>query len=233
LGITAPVELLSSRVVSVTDALSMARVMLEGAPFSLPARLEILLGLLAINVCIKIGVSVDIDINLPAAPVAASPRESPGSAERNACPKGKHGGAKRVPGWIPRVWRVGRIRPRSINHRRIIGRDIDDLGTSRFDFDDLLLDNDFLLLCRFEITGRFRLGAESLNGIHDVFLLLKKCVPQFLGPIKLITHFGQHFGEVHERLHTRIPVLFLQSLGQCITFQILVLPCPAIRLHNF
>jgi hypothetical protein len=171
LGIAAPVELLRRVVISVTDALSMARVMLERAPFSLPPRLEILLGLLAINVCIKIGVSVDVDINLPTAPVGAAPGVSPRSAERNACPKGKHGGAKRVPGWIPRVWRVSRIRPRSINHRRIVGRDIDDLGTSRFDFDDLLLDNYFLLLCRFEITGRFRLGAKPLDGIHDLFLL--------------------------------------------------------------
>jgi hypothetical protein len=145
--------------------------MLEGAPFSLPARLEILLGLLAINVCIKIGVSVDVDINLPTAPVGAAPGVSPRSAERNACPKGKHGGAKRVPGWIPRVWRVSRIRPRSINHRRIVGRDIDDLRTSRFDFYDLLLDDDLLLLCGLQITGGLSLRAEPLDGIHDLLLL--------------------------------------------------------------
>jgi hypothetical protein len=187
--------------------------MLEGAPFSLPPGLEILLGLLAINVCIKISVSVDVDINRPTAPVGAAPRESPGSAERNACPKRKHGGAEHVPGRIPGIGRVGRIRPCSINHCGIIGRDINDLGTSRFDFDDLLLDDDFLLLCRLQITGGLSLGAKSLNGIHDLFLLLKKCVPQLLGPIELVTHFGQHFGEVHERFHTRIPVLFLQSLG--------------------
>src|SRR4030095_9077177 len=151
--IAPPVELLSSRVVSVTDALSMARGMLEGAPFSLPARLEILLHLLAINVCIKIGVSVDIDIDIPTAPVGTAPRVSPRSAERNACPKGKHGCAKRVPGWIPRVGRISRIRPRSVNHRRIIGRDIHNLRTRRFNLDDLFLDDDFLLLCRLQITG--------------------------------------------------------------------------------
>jgi hypothetical protein len=171
LGIAAPVELLRRVVISVADTLPMARVMLEGTAFFLPPGLEILLGLLAINVCIKIGVSVDVDINLPAAPVGAAPRESPGSAERNTCPKGKHGGAKRVPGWIPRVWRVSRIRPRSVNHGRIVGRDIHNLRTRRFNLDDLLLDNYFLLLCRFEITGRFRLGAKPLNGIHDLLLL--------------------------------------------------------------
>jgi hypothetical protein len=171
LSIAAPVELLRRVVISVTDTLSMTRVMLEGTTLLLPPGLEILLGLLAINVGIKIGVSVVVDINLPAAPVGAAPRVSPRSAERNACPKGKHGCAKRVPGRIPGIGRVGRIRPRSINHCRIIGRDIHDLGTSRFDFDDLLLDDHFLLLCRFQITGCFRLGAKPLNGIHDVFLL--------------------------------------------------------------
>jgi hypothetical protein len=138
----------------------------------LPARLEILLVLLAIDTrIVDIGVPVDVDIDIPPAPVAAAPRVSPRSAERNACPKGKHGGAKRVPGWIPRVGRVSRIRPRSVNHRRIVGRDIHNLRTRRFNLDDLLLDDDFLLLCRFEITGRFRLGAKPLNGIHDLFLL--------------------------------------------------------------
>ena len=170
LSIAAPVELLRRVVISVADTLPMARVMLEGTAFSLPPGLEILLGLLAINVCIKIGVSVDVDINLPTAPVGAAPGVSPRSAERNACPKGKHG-AEHVPGRIPGIGRVGRIRPRSINHCRIIGRDIHDLGTSRFDFNDLLLDDDFLLLCRFQITGCFRLGSKPLNSIHDLLLL--------------------------------------------------------------
>jgi hypothetical protein len=171
LGIAAPVELLRGGVISVTDALAMARVMLEGTAFSLPPGLEILLGLLAINVCIKIGVSVDVDINLPTAPVGAAPRVSPRSAERNACPKSKHGSAKRVPGRIPRIGRISRIRPRSVNHRRIIGRDIHDLRTGRLDFNDLLLDDDFLLLCRLQITCGLSLGAEPLHGIHDLFLL--------------------------------------------------------------
>jgi hypothetical protein len=170
LGIAAPIELLRRVVISVTDTLSVAWVMLEGTAFSLPPGLEILLGLLAINVCIKIGVSVDVDVDIPAAPVAASPRVSPRSAERHTCPKGKHG-AEYVTGRIPGIGRVGRIRPRSINHCRIIARDIHDLGTSRFDFDDLLLDDDLLLLRRFQITGGFRLGAKPLHGIHDLFLL--------------------------------------------------------------
>src|SRR5262245_61984135 len=213
LGITAPVELLSSRVVSVTDALSMAGVMLEGAPFSLPARLDILLGLLAINVCIKIGVSVDIDIDITAAPVGAPPGVSPRSAERDTCPKGKHGCAKRIPGRIPWVRRVSRIRPCPINYRRIIGRDIDDLRIRRLDFDDFLLDDYFLLLRGLQITGGLSLGAQPLNRIQDLLLILKKCIPQFLGPIELIAHFGKHFGEVHERPHAGVPVLFLQRLG--------------------
>jgi hypothetical protein len=145
LGIAAPVELLRRVVVSVTDALAVAWVML---PLSLATLTNSLAKVVAVDSAIKIGVSVDVDVDIPAAPVAASPRVSPGSAERHACPKGKHR-AEHVTGRIPRIGRVGRIRPRSINHCRIIGRDIDDLGTSRLDFDDLLLDDDFLLLCCF------------------------------------------------------------------------------------
>jgi hypothetical protein len=171
LGIAAPVELLRRVVISVPDAFAMAWVMLEGTAFSLSPGLEILLVLLAINVSIKIGVSVDVDIDIPAAPVGTAPRVSPRSAERNACPKGKHGCAKRVPGWIPGVGRISRIRPRSVNHGRIVGRDIHNLRTGRFDFDDLFLDDDFLLLCRLQITGGLSLGAEPLNCIHDLFLL--------------------------------------------------------------
>jgi hypothetical protein len=164
--------------------------MLEGAPFSLTACLEILLGLLAINVCIKIGVPVDVDIDISPAPVATTPRVTPGGAERNTCPKGQHGCAESVPGRIPGVGWVSRIWPRSVYHRRVVGRDIHDLRTGRFNFDDLFLDNDFLLLCRFQITGGLGLGAEPLNGIQNIFLLLKKGVAQFLGPIELLAHVG-------------------------------------------
>src|SRR5262249_20808840 len=157
----------------VTDALSMARVMLEGAPFSLPARLEILLGLLAINICIKIGVSVDVDIDISSTPVGATPGVSPRSAERDTCPKGKHRCAKRIPGRIPRIGRISRIWPCSVNHGRIVGRHIHDLWTRRFDLDDLLLDDNFLLLSGLEITGGLSLGAEPLNRIQDLFLILK------------------------------------------------------------
>jgi len=168
LGIAAPVELLRRVVISVPDALAMAWVML---PLSLATLANFLAKVVAVDSVIKIGVSVDVDIDIPAAPVAAAPRVSPRSAERNACPKGKHGCAKRVPGWIPRVGRISRIRPRSVNHRRIVGRDIHDLRTRRFNLDDLLLDDDFLLLCCLQITGGLSLGAKPLNGIHDLFLL--------------------------------------------------------------
>jgi hypothetical protein len=162
LSIGPSVELLRRRVVSVADALAMARVML---PLPLTALANFLTKVVAVDGAIKIGVSVDVDVDIPAAPVGTTPRVSPGSAERNTCPKGKHGCAKRVPGWIPRVGRISRIRPCSVNHCRIIGRDIHDLRTGRLDFNDLLLDNDFLLFCRLQITGGLSLGSEPLDGI--------------------------------------------------------------------
>jgi hypothetical protein len=167
LGIAPPVKLLRRVVISVTDALAVACVML---PLTLTALANFLAKVVAVDSAIKIGVSVDVDVDIPAAPVGAAPRVSPRSAERNACPKGKHGCAKGVPGWIPRVGRISR-RPRSVNHGRIVGRDIHNLRTRRFNLDDLFLDDDFLLLCRLQITGGLSLGAEPLNCIHDLFLL--------------------------------------------------------------
>ena len=146
----------------------MARVML---PLPLTALANFLAKVVAVDGVIKIGVSVDVDINIPVAPVAAAPRESPGSAERNSCPEGKHGCSKRIPGWIPGVGWVSRIRPCPVNHRRIIGWDIDDLRTRRFDFDDLFLNDDFLLFCRLQIPGGLSLDTEPLNGVKNVFLL--------------------------------------------------------------
>jgi len=124
----------------------------------------------AIDVLVKIGVSVDVNVDVSPAPIAVSPGVSPRSAEGNAGPEGKHRPehiARRIPG----IGWIGRIGPRAVNHGRVIGRDIHDLRISWLDLDDLLLDNDFLLLCRLKIPGGFSLGAQSLNGIHYVFLL--------------------------------------------------------------
>jgi hypothetical protein len=145
LGIRSPVEFLRSRVVSVADAFPMARIML---PLPLTALANFLAKIVAIYGAVKIGVSVDVDVDIPAAPVAASPRVSPRSAERDAGPESKHG-SKHIPGRIPGIRRVSRIRPRPVDHGRIIGRNVDDLRAGRLDFYDLLLDNNLLLFCRF------------------------------------------------------------------------------------
>jgi hypothetical protein len=218
LGIASSVELLRRCVISVTDALSMAWVMLKCAALLLPSGLELLLGLIAIDArVLDIGVAVDVDIDLSPTPVSASPRVTPRSAKGSTCGKGKHRGGD-VTWRVPWSRWIGRIGPRPINYGGIVGRDVHNLGIRGLNLNDFFLDDHFLFRCRLQITGSLRPGAESLYGIQDVFLLREENVTQFLSLVQLFAHRLKHLGKVHERLDARIPVLVFKGHRQRITF---------------
>jgi hypothetical protein len=93
--------------------------------------------------------------------------------------------------------------------------------------------NDHRLLFRgLQVALRLRLGTESLNGVQDVLLLRQKRVAQPLGHVELLAHHGKDLGEVHQRLHTRVPALRLKGRGKRLALQGLVRPCPTISQHN-
>ncbi|MGH7479721.1 MAG: hypothetical protein ACREJ8_09085, partial [Candidatus Methylomirabilales bacterium] len=74
----------------------MTRVMLPCTSISLPARLELPLVLLAIDMrVVDIGIAVDVDIDIAAAPVTSSPRITPSYAKGHARREGKRDIARR------------------------------------------------------------------------------------------------------------------------------------------
>jgi hypothetical protein len=59
------------------------------------------------------------------------------------------------------------------------------------------LDDHRLLFCGLQVALRLCLGAESLDGVHDVLLLRQKRVAQLQGHVELLAHRGKHLGKVH------------------------------------
>jgi hypothetical protein len=95
-----------------------------------------------------------------------------------------------------------------------------------------LLDDHLLLFRGLQVALRLRLSTESLDGVHDVLLLRQKRVAQLQGHVELLAHRAKDLGKVHQRFHTRVPVLRLQGLGKRLAFQGLIGLYPPISLHN-
>ena len=202
----------------------------------LPACFHIRPVTLAVDVRIEIGIAVDVDVDITTVPVASTPGVAPCRAQRHTSGKGKCPRGHSSVGII-RIGRIGWIGPCTIHHSRIVRRDVHHLGIGRFDLDHGglrcgLLDDHRLLFRGLQVALRLRLGAESLDGVHDVLLLRQKRVAQLLGHVELLAHRGKDLGKVHQRFHTRIPALCLKGLGKRIAFQGLVRLCPTIRLHH-
>jgi len=129
----------------------MARIMLPLALATLaePFVLHVILIFITINVVINVGISVGIDIHITAVPVGMPPCIPPRSAQSKACSKCH--GSIRIRGCIGkerekrRWWRESRPPPGSINHRRVVTRDIDHFWLCGLNDNCLLFHNDLLL----------------------------------------------------------------------------------------
>jgi hypothetical protein len=117
------------------------------ATFAEPFIFHISFVFITINVVIDVGISVYIYVYVSTMPVAVSPCISPRSPHSKAYPN-----ANKPTGRRREERTEGRKRrppPASINHRRVVTRDIDLLGVYRFNDNRLLFHNDFLLFCGF------------------------------------------------------------------------------------
>src|SRR5262249_31124967 len=126
-------------------------------------------------------VDVAIDVDVVVAPVEASAPEIPA---RGPAPDGisgaesepgRHHPGRDIAGRRPVVRRIGRIRPRAIDHGGIVIGHVDRIRRRGLDGDDLLAllltHHDLLFLGRCQLVVRLRLRAQALDGIHDVGLL--------------------------------------------------------------
>jgi hypothetical protein len=96
-----------------------------------------------VNVVIDVSISVYIYVYVTATPVGMPPSISPCSARSEAHPKAN----KRTGGRQEKRWKGRKKRPppSTVNHGRVVTRDIDDLRVCRLNDNRLLFHNDLLL----------------------------------------------------------------------------------------
>ena len=139
-----------------------------------------------------------------------------------------HGRAKGDQGVI-RVVVVDR--GRGIHHRRVVLRHIDDLGVGRLHLDDRVGHVDHLLFVDplddrvgddhglfgggLQSASHLRLGAERLNGLHELALLGQERLPQLNGPRQIIAHLLRHSRDSGQGFHVGIPRLGI-DLGEVV-----------------
>jgi hypothetical protein len=184
-------------------------------------------------VSVKIVVVVDVDV-AAVVPIAITPVVvRPDTARDDA-------GAKREPHsrHIPRVgiW-VIRIRGRPINHRRVVGRDVNNFRVRLLNHDDLLATLHRLSLHRLFLAGlqgsfALRFGAHALDGIKDILLLREKGVPQVGRPLDVAGQSLHSLRNTGHRLHARVPLLFCDRISQHLAFQVFVLLHPLLKLND-
>ena len=207
--ITRPVGLL------VTEFLSRSLVAVGGIAAVLGVVLPSVAGIHVVPgvVAIYVGGPVDIDVDVAAPPVAAA-EDCPCSREADAPGEAAYQCLAGIPvgnaGVV--VGRVGGVRPRAINHRRIVGRHVNGLRLRGLDDDGLRFGLHHLLRVALEVAVVLGQLAHALNRVEHILLLAKECIPQLLGPVELLVHHLEHVGEGHERLDADVPRLVLDQL---------------------
>ncbi len=163
-----------------------------------------------IRVAVKIVVVVYVDVVVAAPAAAPAPATAPerphhhANAERNRYSRGIVSRWGIVDGWVGINWRT-------VDHDRIIRRDIHDLRIRLFHDDyAFVLDNpgfDLLLLGGFQIAGVLCLLAHTLDGIHHIGLLRQECIAQIRRPLNIVCEALYHFGQTGQGLNAGIPRL--------------------------
>jgi hypothetical protein len=184
---------------------------------------------IAIDVC----VAVYIDVHGPAAPVPVAPTIVPGGPYSDAGGEADYSRSNGPSVRIVRIRRISRIRPGSVDHRRVIGGHIDRCGAGRFDHNRFPFDFHLLLVRGFQITLSLSLGAQLLDSVHDIGLLSQESITQRLGPFQLFAHHGKNFWEGHQRFHAEVPFHLVQGGVQLVSLEVLVLLHPTVRRYDF
>jgi hypothetical protein len=148
---------------------------------------------------IDVGIPVNVNIDVTVSPIAVSPRIAPRRPYGKAHSERDHRYARHVPRRVVIIGGIGRIPPGSIDHRRIVGRYVDNLRILRLDDDGLrlLLHRDLLPFGALQVAFPISLKAQLLDRVHHVFLLCKKGITQLLHPVQLLIHHIEHLGEIH------------------------------------
>jgi len=113
------------------------------AAFAKPFILHVIFVFITINIVIDVGISAGIDVYITTAPVGMPPCIAPRSTRGKSHPSAhQHAGRRQEE---RREGRKSRPPPGSVNHRRVVTRDIDYLRVGRLNDNRLLFHNDLLL----------------------------------------------------------------------------------------
>jgi hypothetical protein len=179
--------------------------------------------------------SVGVDVHAAvaaapaAAPVGAGPAPQRRGSDRNADAEHK---PRHQPARIPVAGQrriIDRrhicIRPRAVDLRGIVARDVDDVRIGRVDDDVLLariggagrrrrcrLGAHDLLWRRLQRAGGLRPRPQALDRIEHLGRLVLHRVPELLGPFELLIEHLQHLRERNQRFHRRVPGLVAQRV---------------------
>jgi hypothetical protein len=89
-----------------------------------------------------------------------------------------------------------------------------------------------LLIRGFQITLGLSLGAQLLDGVHDVRLLSQESLTQRLGPIQLFAHHGKNLWKGYKRFHTEVPFHLVKRSVQLVSLQVFVLFHPTVGRYD-
>jgi len=96
----------------------------------------------------------------------------------------------------------------------------------RLVLDDLVLDD--LLFVRFQGALVLGLLPHPLDGVHDVALVVEKCVAQLRRPLDVVGEPFHHVGNGRHRLDRRVPGLLGNRVGQGLVLEGRVLSEPLL-----
>ena len=129
--------------------------------------------------------------------------------------------------------RISRIPPRTVDDRGVVVRHIHHLRIGLLDDDGLALRLDAHDFIGLKVARRLRFLAQSLDRVHHLLLLRKKCVAQPLHPVELLVHHGDDLRKRDQRLDAGIPTLLFDGPHRRIAAQAWIGSRPACRLHDF
>jgi hypothetical protein len=109
------------------------------------------------------------------------------------------------------------------------------LGAARRRLHGYLLRAHHLLRRRLQLVVLLREATKSLDRSKHVSLLRRKRVTKLLQPCQVGVHGRQYYWKRHQGLHTCIPLLGFQRLGQCVAGERLVgwVFHPTCRCNDF